>query len=56
MEHYEMEHKERVRALSPECMVLLKSDGNFPLGAPGKIALYGNAARKTIKGGTGPAM
>ena len=53
MEHYEVEHKERVRALSPECMVLLKSDGSFPLSAPGKIALYGNAARKTIKGGTG---
>ena len=53
MEHYEVEHKERVRALSPECMVLLKSDGSFPLDAPGKIALYGNAARKTIKGGTG---
>ena len=34
-------------------MVLLKSDGSFPLDAPGKIAIYGNAARKTIKGGTG---
>ena len=53
MENYEFEHIDRVRALSPECMVLLKSDGSFPLGAPGKIALYGNAARKTIKGGTG---
>lgn len=53
MENYELEHIEKVRALSPECMVLLKSDGSFPLDAPGKIALYGNAARKTIKGGTG---
>ena len=53
MENYEREHTEQVRALSPECMVLLKSDGSFPLDTPGKIALYGNAARKTIKGGTG---
>lgn len=53
MENYELEHIEKVRALSPECMVLLKSDGSFPLDAPGKVALYGNAARKTIKGGTG---
>ena len=53
MEHYEIEHIERVRKITPECMVLLKSDGSFPLDAPGKIAIYGNAARKTIKGGTG---
>ena len=53
MEPYELEHIAKVRALSPECMVLLKSDGSFPLDAPCKIALYGNAARKTIKGGTG---
>ncbi len=53
METYELEHIARVRKLSPECMVLLKSDGSFPLKEPGKIALYGNAARKTIKGGTG---
>ena len=53
METYEREHLEKVRALSPECMVLLKSDGSFPLDAPGRITLYGNAARKTIKGGTG---
>lgn len=53
MENYELEHIEKVRALSCECMVLLKSDGSFPLDAPGKVALYGNAARKTIKGGTG---
>lgn len=50
---YEREHTERVRRIAPECMVLLKTDGSFPLETPGKIALYGNAARKTIKGGTG---
>ena len=53
MERYEIEHIERVRKITPECMVLLKSNGSFPLNAPGKIAIYGNAARKTIKGGTG---
>lgn len=50
---YEVEHIAKIRALSPECMVLLKSDGTFPLEAPGQIALYGNGARRTIKGGTG---
>lgn len=53
MEAYEIRHRETVRSISPECMVLLKSDGSFPLEKPGKIALYGNSARKTIKGGTG---
>lgn len=53
MEDYEIKHQRIVRSVSPECMVLLKSDGSFPLNEPGKISLYGNAARKTIKGGTG---
>ncbi len=53
MEKYELEHIEILRTLAPECMVLLKTDGSFPLEAPGKIALYGNGARNTIKGGTG---
>ena len=50
---YEKNHIEKMRALAPECMVLLKSNGDFPLAAPEKVALYGNGARKTIKGGTG---
>ena len=50
---YEKEHIARVRALAPECMVLLKTDGSFPLEAPGKLALYGSGARRTLKGGTG---
>lgn len=53
MERYEQEHMETLRRLAPECMVLLKSDGSFPLDVPGKIALYGSGARRTIKGGTG---
>ncbi len=53
MEQYELEHIELLRKLAPECMVLLKSDGSFPMEAPGKIALYGSGARRTIKGGAG---
>ncbi|OLO87878.1 beta-1,3-N-acetylglucosaminyltransferase [Actinomyces naeslundii] len=34
-------------------MVLLRSDGAFPLAEPGEIALFGSGARRTIKGGTG---
>lgn len=50
---YEREHLESLRTLLPECMVLLKSDGTFPLSNPEKVALYGSGARHTIKGGTG---
>lgn len=53
LQRYEIEHIERVHTIAPECMVLLKSNGSFPMDGPGKIALYGNAARSTIKGGTG---
>lgn len=53
MEQYEREHYNLVRSIAPECMVLLKSDGSFPLDAPCPIALYGSGARHTIKGGTG---
>ena len=53
MQPYEIEHAARVRYLGPECTVLLKSDGSFPLDAPCKLALFGSGARHTIKGGTG---
>ena len=35
-----------------EAIVLLEDDGSLPV-EPGKIALYGSGADKTIKGGTG---
>ena len=44
---------ERVRRAAPGCMLFLKRDGSFPLKAPGRLALYGNGARYTLKGGTG---
>ena len=53
LNEYEIEHAAAVRRLSPECTVLLRRDGSFPLDKPGKIALYGSGARHTIKGGTG---
>ena len=42
-----------VRGLQAECTVLLKKNGDFPLDGPCKIALYGNGARNTLRGGTG---
>ena len=36
---YEREHRDLLRQLAPECMVLLKSDGTFPLEAPCKVCL-----------------
>ena len=53
MLNYEREHLEELRPFLPECAVLLKKDGHFPLDAPGDIALYGSGARHTVKGGTG---
>jgi len=50
---YERKHSAFVRENGAECTVLLKKDGSFPLKQPGKIALYGSGARRTIKGGTG---
>lgn len=50
----ELEHMDTVRKLAAECMVLLKNDGTLPLkGSKGNIALFGNGARHTVKGGTG---
>ena len=50
MEQYEKEHMETLRALAPECMVLLKQDGEFPLDAPCQIAAFGNGVRHTVAG------
>ena len=50
---FEKVHLTRLRALAPECMVLLKKNTDFPLSSPCKLALYGSGARETVKGGTG---
>ena len=49
----ETRNQARVRAIAGDCMVLLENDGTLPLKEKGKIALYGNGARATVKGGTG---
>lgn len=49
----ETAHMTLSRQLAGECVVLLKNEGVLPLAGKGKIALFGNGARKTIKGGTG---
>ena len=53
VQQYEKEHIADVRRMAPECMVLLKTDGRLPLRDLGDLALYGNGARHTRKGGTG---
>lgn len=49
----EREHAKKVRAMLAECMVLLKTNGDFPLEEPCELALYGSGARNTLRGGTG---
>ncbi len=53
VEQREIDHMNISRELAGECMVLLENDGALPLREAGKIALYGNGVRKTVKGGTG---
>ncbi len=50
----EIDHAQLARELASECMVLLKNTENsLPLKKNCSIALFGNGARNTIKGGTG---
>ena len=53
IEPREVAHRNLSRSLAGECMVLLENDGVLPLKSAGKVALYGNGARNTVKGGTG---
>ena len=49
----EIRHMNTVKELAGECLVLLENDGTLPIRNPGRVALYGNGARHTIKGGGG---
>lgn len=49
----EITNGNRARKIAVQGMVLLENDGTLPLTKGGKIALYGNGARRTIGGGTG---
>ncbi|ORY83319.1 beta-glucosidase-related glycosidase [Neocallimastix californiae] len=54
MNPYEIEHINTLDKYLAECTVLLRRNGDFPIGKKNKkIYLYGNGVRKTIKGGTG---
>lgn len=50
---YEIRHNLIIREKAPECTLLLKKDGSFPLSKPCRLALFGNGARSTVRGGTG---
>jgi beta-glucosidase-like glycosyl hydrolase len=50
----ETRNMERSRKIASQGMVLLKNNGVLPVTETGKrIALFGNGARRTVKGGTG---
>ncbi len=53
MTEMEQKHMKLSRELAGECMVLLENDGTLPLTGVKKLALFGNGARNTVKGGTG---
>ena len=53
MTNLEIRHMNTVKELAGECLVLLENDGTLPIRTPGKVALYGNGARHTVKGGGG---
>ena len=50
---YEKKHIDYLRANAAECALFLKRDDAFPVNTPGSVALYGNGARNTVKGGPG---
>ncbi len=49
----EKKNMERSRKIAAQGMVLLQNNGVLPLKAGGRIALFGNGGRRTVKGGTG---
>ena len=50
----EKRNTDRARKIAAQGMVLLQNDGTLPLqNEKGNIALFGNGARLTVKGGTG---
>lgn len=53
MQQYEKEHLEFVLENAAECTVLLKTNGDFPIEKPGKLAAFGAGIRYTVMGGTG---
>ena len=51
---HEIKHYELLDKFAPECTLFLKRDNKaFPIEKPCKVALFGEGARHTYKGGTG---
>ena len=51
---HEMSHYETLESLAGECALFLKRENvAFPISKPCSVALFGNGARHTLKGGTG---
>lgn len=50
---HEITHENMLAPYLGECTVILKQNGDFPISCPCKVALFGNGARHTVKGGTG---
>lgn len=50
---HEIAHYQELEKVASECTLFLKRDQSFPITEPCKVALFGNGARRTLKGGTG---
>lgn len=51
---HEIAHYKTLESLAGECTLFLKRENiAFPISKPCKVALFGNGARHTLKGGTG---
>ena len=50
---YEIKHTEYCLNNAHESTLFLKRNDDFPINKPCRVALFGNGARNTIKGGTG---
>ena len=51
---HEIEHYKLLESLAGECTLFLKRENSaFPISKSCKVALFGNGARHTLKGGTG---
>ena len=52
-EPHEIKHLKDLESISGECSLFLKRNNTFPISPIKEVALYGNGARRTVKGGTG---
>ena len=50
---HELKHIKELEDVAAECTLFLKRDDTFPFRNFKKVALFGNGARRTVKGGTG---